>query len=88
MHYLLSGNPQLQSASRSPDFYDIGDAIHGPLVLLMVASKSVRISDTRLVRVDGSVGSGTELEVGEVIELDFNLILRVPLALCLDLLSL
>lgn len=54
----------------------------------MVLGTSEGVGHARRAAEDGSEGGGADIEFGKLIELDIDGILRVALALSLDLLSL
>jgi hypothetical protein len=56
--------------------------------LFVVLGTSEGVGHTRRAAEDGSEGGGADIELGELIELDIDRILRVALALSLDLLGL
>lgn len=54
----------------------------------MILGPGVRIGDVGRAAVDGSIGSRADVELGELVEFDLDLVLRVALALGFDLLRL
>lgn len=84
----LTGDEQAQTAGRRTNFRDLRYTVDTALVLGMIFGTSERIRHTRRAAVDGSEGSSTDFELGEGIEVNVNLILRIAFALRLDFLGL
>lgn len=81
----MIGNEQTQTAGWRTNLGDIGYTVNGTLVLLVVFGTSEGIRHVRRAAEDGSVRSGTNVEFGERIEVDLDLVRGVALALTLDL---
>jgi len=82
---ILIGNEQTQTAGWRTNLCDIGYTINGALVLLVVFGTSEGIRHARRAAEDGSVRGGANVEFGERIEVDLDLVRGVALALTLDL---
>ena len=84
----LAGDEQTQATGRRTDLSDIRYPVDSALVLGVVLGAGERIRHTRGTIVDRGVGSSTDVELGEGVEVNVNLVLRVTFALGFDLLGL
>lgn len=82
---ILTGHEQTQTTGRSADLGDIGYPVHTALVLLVVLRASEGVGHERRATEDRSVRCGTDIELGEGVEVDFDLVRGVALALSLNL---
>lgn len=85
LYLVLAGNKQPQAAGRRPDLADLGYPAQAALVLLVVFGAGEGVGGVGGAGEDRGVGSGADVELGELIELDVNRIRRVTLTLSLDL---
>lgn len=79
---------ELQPAAVLTDLAHLADGAHGALVLAVVLGPVERALLIRVAAVDGRVAGSADLELGELVELDLNLVVRVALSQCLGLLGL
>lgn len=70
------------------DLAHLANGAHGALVLAVVLGPVERALLIRVAAVDGRVTGRADLELGELVELDLNLVVRVALSQCLGLLGL
>lgn len=70
------------------DLAHLTDGAHGALVLGVVLGPVKRALLVRRAAVDWCVAGCADLELGELVELDLNLVVRVALSQCLGLLGL
>jgi hypothetical protein len=85
---MLSRNEEAQAAGRGADFGHLGYPADAALVLLVILSTSEGVGHARRATEDRGEGGGADVELSELVKLDIDGILRVALALSLDLLSL
>ncbi len=85
---ILCWDKETQATGRRADFGHVRYPAHAALVLLMVLGTSERIGHARRATEDGGEGGGADVELGKLVELDIDRILRVALTLRLDLLGL
>lgn len=78
-------NEKTQSASRSPNLGNLADPTHRALVLFVILGASERAGDAGRATVNWSERSGADVKFRKGVEFDLDLVLRVPLALRLDL---
>lgn len=88
IHLILCRNEEAQATSRCANLGHVGYLADATLVLLVVLSTSEGVGHARGAAEDRGEGGGTDIELGELVELDIDRILRVALALSLDLLDL
>lgn len=67
---------------------DLADGAHGALVLAVVLGPVKCALLVRCAAVDGRVAGRADLKLGELVELDLNLVVRVALSKRLGLLGL
>ncbi len=91
----MSGDPligtlgdELQPAAVLANLAHLADRTHRALVLGVVLGAIKRARLEGRAAVDGGVAGSTDLELGELVELDLYRVVRVALALSLGLLSL
>lgn len=84
----LTGDEQAQAAGRGTNLRNIRYPVDTSLVLGVVFGTGEGVRDTGRAAVDRSVGGSADIEFGEGIEVNIDLILRVAFALSFDLLSL
>ena len=77
-------NEKTQATSGSSNLGHLADPAHGTLVLLLVFGAGERTGKARGAAVDGSIRGSTDVEFCKRIEFDFDLVLRVALALSFD----
>lgn len=82
---ILTGHEQTQATGRCTDLCDVGDPVHAALVLLVVLGAGERIRHERRATEDRGMRGGTDVEFGEGVKVDLNLVRWVALALSLDL---
>ena len=70
------------------DLADAADDTHGAPVLGVVLGPVERALLVRRAAVDGRVAGRADLELGELVKLDLNLVVWVALSQCLGLLGL
>lgn len=85
---ILGRNEQAQATGWGANLGHLGYPADTALVLFVVLGTSEGVGHTRRAAEDGGEGGGADIELGELIELDIDGILRVALALSLDLLRL
>lgn len=68
-----------------PDLADLAHHTYRSLVLGVVLGPIKRTLLERCAAVDGRVAGRADLEFGELVKLDLNSVMRVPLALSLGL---
>lgn len=66
----------------------LADGTNGTLVLAVVLGPVECALLVRRAAVDGRVAGRADFELGELVKLDLNLVVRVPLSQCLGLLGL
>lgn len=71
---------ELQPAAVLADLAHLADGTHGALVLAVVLGPVERALLVRRAAVDGRVAGRADFELGELVKLDFNLVVRVPLS--------
>lgn len=71
---ILARNEQAQAAGRCADLGDLGYPAHAALVLLVVLGAGEGVNDAGGTAEDRSVGGGTDVELGELVELDVDLV--------------
>lgn len=82
---ILTGHKQTQTTGRGANLCDIGYPVHTTLVLLVVLRASEGVRHERRAAENRSVRCGTDIELGEGVEVDFDLVRGIALALSLDL---
>ena len=82
---ILVGHEQTQTTCRGADLCDIGYPVNCTLVLLVVLGTGEGVCHAGGATEDGSVRGGANVEFGEGVEVDFDLVRWVALALSLDL---
>lgn len=85
LQLILAGNEQTQAAGRSADLCDLGYPADGSLVLLVILGAREGVRRAGRAAVDRSVGRSADVELGELVELDFDIVLRVAFTLRFDL---
>ena len=85
---MLSRNVQAQAAGWGTNLGHLGYPADAALVLLVVLSTSKGVSHARRATEDRGEGGGANVELGELVKVNIDGILRISLALSLDLLGL
>lgn len=88
INLILSGNEEAQATGRRANLGHLGYPADAALVLLVILGTSEGVGHARRATEDGSERGSADVELGELVELDIDRILRVALALSLDLLGL
>jgi len=80
-----TSNCQPQPTRRRSDLTNLAHGTNRALILGMVLDPIVRTCDTRLIRVYRRVRRSADLELGKLVEIDFDCIVGVLLAYGFDL---
>lgn len=84
----ISSEEELQPTAMLANLAHLADSAHGALVLAVVLGPVKRALLVRRAAVDGRVAGRADLELGELVELNLNLVMRVALSKRLGLLGL